>query len=171
MAEKGLPEVWLRGPVAGVPPLLQGVAQGLLHSAEEIHEAIGGMTSEQLRVRPSNVASVAFHVRHVIGSMDRLFTYALGETLTSEQREVMAREKGADDPAVSAASLLGLLDAAIERAVTGLRGIDEKVLTAPRAVGRAQLPSTVLGLLDHVAQHTARHTGQIVTTSKIARAA
>ena len=61
MAEKGLPEVWLRGPVAGVPPLLQGVAQGLLHSAEEIHEAIGGMTSEQLRVRPSNVASVAFH--------------------------------------------------------------------------------------------------------------
>jgi hypothetical protein len=36
-------------------------------------------------------------------------------------------------------------------------------------VGRARLPSTVFGLLFHVAEHTQRHAGQAITTAKIVR--
>lgn len=163
------PEVWLRGPVPGVPPLLQGVTHGLLHCAEEIRPAIEGLTPPQLIARPSNVASLAFHVRHAIGSMDRLLTYARGEPLSSDQRAAMAREKEPDDPSVTAAMLADSFGTAVDRAISELRNIDEEILTEPRLVGRAQLPSTVLGLLSHAAEHTARHTGQIVTTALLVR--
>ncbi len=162
-------EAWLRGPIEGVPPLLQGVALGLMHSAEEVHHAIEGLTPAQLTARPANVASVAFHVRHIIGALDRLFTYGRGEMLSPDQRSALKAETGADDPAVTVASLGSALDAAVAHAIGKLREIDETILTSPRFVGRAQLPSTVIGLLSHAAEHTARHTGQIVTTSKLVR--
>jgi len=43
-------------------------------------------------------------------------------------------------------------------------------LTDARAVGRQRLPSTVIGLLVHAAEHTTRHAGQIITTAKIVTA-
>jgi uncharacterized damage-inducible protein DinB len=162
-------EAWLRGPIDGVPPMLQGIALGLTHSAEEVHDAIEKLTPGQLTARPSNVASIAFHVRHIIGALDRLFTYGRGEMLSTVQRSSLKAETGADDPSVTAESLRRDLDAAVTRAIAELRGIDEASLASPRFVGRAQLPSTVIGLLSHAAEHTARHTGQIVTTSKIVR--
>ena len=162
-------EAWLRGPIEGVPPLLQGVALGLTHSAEEVHHAIEGLSPEQLTSRPANVASIAFHVRHIVGALDRLFTYGRGELLSTEQRSALKAETGADDPSVTADSLGSQLDSGIARAIAELRRMDENVLAAPRFVGRAQLPSTVIGLLSHAAEHTARHTGQIVTMSKVVR--
>ena len=162
-------EVWLQGPVPGVPPVLQPVAHGLLHAADQIRPAIDGLTSRQLTARPQEIASIAFHVRHAIGSLDRLFTYARGESLSAIQREALAAEKAVDDPSVDVKSLLEALDGAVQRALDQLRKTDEASVFEHRAVGRAQLPSTLLGLLFHGAEHTARHAGQIVTTAKLVR--
>jgi len=161
------PEAWQTGPVAGVPPLLQPVAHALLNCAEQLHEAIGALSAGQLRARPAEIASIDFHVRHAIGSLDRLFTYARGEALSASQREYLDREKEPSD--LSAAELTSHFDAAVDKALAQLRSTDESSLTEARTIGRAQLPSTVIGLLFHGAEHTARHTGQAVTTSRIVR--
>jgi hypothetical protein len=162
-------EAWLGGPVDGVPPLLQPVAHALLNARQQIVPAIEGLTAAQLASRPGDIASIAFHVRHAIGSLDRLFTYARGEALSAGQRDALAREKGPDDPAVDWRSLEIELGGAIDRALAQLRGTDEGTLSQPREVGRAKLPSTVLGLLFHGGEHTVRHAGQIVTTAKLVR--
>jgi uncharacterized damage-inducible protein DinB len=158
-------EAWQSGPVEGVPALLQPAAHALLNSREQIHEAIGRLDVVQLAARPANVASIDFHVRHAIGSLDRLFTYARGEPLSGAQRAYLAEEK--NPSGAEASSLLDQFDAAIEKALAQLRSTDESTLTDARAIGRAQLPSTVMGLLFHGAEHTARHTGQAVTMSRI----
>jgi uncharacterized damage-inducible protein DinB len=161
----GRPEAWQTGPVAGVPPLLQPVAHALLNCREQLSEAVEGLTGDQLSARPANAASIDYHVRHAIGSLDRLFTYARGEALSDDQRKYLAEEQTASR--LSSRDLIGQFDAAIERALSQLRATDEATLTDARTIGRAQLPSTVMGLLFHGAEHTARHTGQVVTMSKI----
>lgn len=164
-----LPEAWLRGPVEGVPGHLQSVAHGLLHSSEELIAAIDGLSSAQLTARPNGVASIAFHVRHALGSLDRLFTYARGEELSEAQKRYMLAEKQADDADVESSRLIESVRGAVEKAVGALRGYDEHILLDHRGVGRANLPSTVIGLLSHAAEHTARHTGQVVTTARFVR--
>lgn len=159
------PEAWQTGPVAGVPPLLQPVAHALLNCREQLSDAVDGLTADQLVARPANAASVEYHVRHAIGSLDRLFTYARGEALTDYQREYLAAEK--NPSTFTARDLIDQFDAAIQTALSQLRSTDEAILTDARKIGRAQLPSTVIGLLFHGAEHTARHTGQVVTTAKI----
>jgi hypothetical protein len=161
------PEVWLRGPVEGIPPLLQPVAHSLLQSREELHSALGRMAPADIWVAPGGAASVGFHARHAAGSLDRLFTYARGEQLSAAQRAAMAAEAQPDLRPQVVPALLAEFDAAVERALDQLRSTNETTLRAPRGVGRAQLPSTVLGLLFHAAEHTQRHLGQIVTTAKI----
>jgi uncharacterized damage-inducible protein DinB len=164
------PEPWQAGPVEGVPSLLQPVAHALLNSEQDIHDAIAGLTPAQIASRPGNAASIEFHVRHLCGSLDRLFTYARGEQLSGTQREYLAAEKVPSLPAPEARDLVALFDAHLERAIAQLRVTDESSLSSPREIGRAKLPSTVLGLLFHGAEHTARHTGQIVATAKIVSA-
>ena len=159
------PEAWQTGPVAGVPPLLQPVAHALLNCREQLSDAVAGLSADQLVARPANAASVDYHVRHAIGSLDRLFTYARGEALTDYQREYLAAEK--NPSTFTARDLIDKFDAAIQTAMSQLRSTDEAILTDARTIGRAQLPSTVIGLLFHGAEHTARHIGQVVTTSKI----
>jgi uncharacterized damage-inducible protein DinB len=58
---------------------------------------------------------------------------------------------------------------AVARALDQVRNTPEASLTEVRGVGRARLPSTVIGLLFHAAEHTLRHAGQMVTTIKIVR--
>ena len=113
---------------------------------------------------------MGFHARHAAGSLDRLFTYARGEQLSAAQRAAMAAEAQPDLRPQVVPALLAEFDAAVDRALDQLRSTDETALRAPRGVGRAQLPSTVLGLLFHAAEHTQRHLGQIVTTAKIVAA-
>jgi hypothetical protein len=162
-----LPEVWLRGPVAEVPPLLQPVAHALLQCREELEATVRGMTSDQLWTQPAGAASVGFHAQHAAGSLDRLFTYARGERLSPAQKAVLVTEAQPDLAPNVAARLIAGFDEAVERALAQLRNTAESTLLEPRGVGRAQLPSTVLGLLFHAAEHTQRHIGQIVTTAKI----
>ena len=72
-------EAWLRGPVDGVPPMLVPVAHMLLHAQDDAAEAVKGLTPDQIWARPGGGASIGFHVRHLMGALDRLFTYARGE--------------------------------------------------------------------------------------------
>jgi uncharacterized damage-inducible protein DinB len=161
------PEVWLRGPVPDVPALLQPVAHSLLQCREELPSTVAGLTADQIWTKPSGAASTGFHLRHAAGSLDRLFTYARGEQLSADQRAAFAAE-GQPDPAPDAgARLLAAFDGAVERAIEQLRNTDESTLIDARSVGRARLPSTVIGLLFHAAEHTQRHVGQAVTTSRV----
>ena len=162
------PEAWQRGPVDGVPPLLQPVAHALIQIREELDALVSPLTPAHLCQEPAGAASIAFHLRHAAGSLDRLFTYARGESLSDTQRHALARESERRET-VQAAELLAAFDAQVESALDQLRATDERSLLHPRGVGRAQLPSTVLGLLFHAAEHTQRHAGQIATTIRMVR--
>jgi uncharacterized damage-inducible protein DinB len=164
-----IPEFWLRGPVEGIPPLLMPVAHALLQARRDLHEAAESLSAAELWDQPGGAASVGFHLRHIVGSVDRLFTYARGEFVRDEQLTAMRREGNPRSPPATVTELLVLLDMAIDDAVRSLRRMQQQELLTPRTVGRAKLPSNVLGLLFHAAEHTQRHTGQVITTSKIIR--
>ena len=164
-------EAWLSGPVPDVPPLLQPVAHALLNARQQLAEALEGLRPADLVQRPGDAASIAYHVMHAIGSLDRLFTYARGEGLSDEQRVALESESSVESRNPDAAALLREFEAAVETAIIQLRETKEATLLEPRGVGRAKLPSTVIGLLFHGGEHTVRHTGQAVTTAKIVRAA
>jgi hypothetical protein len=163
-------EPWLRGPVAGVDPYLQPAAHALLQASEDIERAARDLTPDELWVRPAGAASMGFHLRHVAGSIDRLLTYARGSSLSDAQRAVIATERVPGDPPPDAATLIRDTQAAMARAIDVLRATPRDTLLEPRAVGRKALPSTVIGLLCHVAEHTQRHVGQCIVTSKVVRA-
>ena len=157
------PEVWLQGPVPGIAGPLQPVAHALLQAADDMDHVVNETPDGQLWSRPGGAASIGYHARHAAGALDRLFTYARGESLSDGQRSALA----AEGAALEREELQRLFHDSIERALAQLRGTDAAVLAEPRAVGRAGLPSTVLGLLFHGAEHTARHTGQAITTARI----
>jgi hypothetical protein len=157
----------MRGPIPGIPPLLQPVAHSLLQSREEMHATLNGVAAADIWVTPGGAASVGFHARHAAGSLDRLFTYARGEQLTAAQRAAFAAEGQPDLRPQVVAALLAEFDAAVDRALEQLKTTDEATLLDARGVGRAQLPSTVVGLLFHAAEHTQRHLGQLRTTAKV----
>jgi uncharacterized damage-inducible protein DinB len=165
------PEVWLRGPLPDVPALLQPAAHSLLQSLEELRALLPALDDRTLRARPGGVASVAYHVAHAAGSLDRLLTYARGEMLSDAQLAALAVEGAVNDAPADGAALLAHLEATVERALAQLRATDGDTLTAPRAVGRRGLPSTVVGLLFHAAEHTQRHAGQALTTARAAAGA
>jgi len=159
------PEVWLRGPVPEVIPELQPVAHSLLQVREEITEA-ATLSPEELWARPGGAASIAFHLTHLAGSLDRLLTYARGNGLNAEQRAALAAE-GQVELSRSAADLVSAALDAIDRALAQVRGTPLCTLDEGREVGRGRLPSTVLGLLFHAAEHAQRHSAQIITMRKV----
>lgn len=161
-------EWWQRGPVEGVPALLQPVAHILLQVFESTTEIVEGLTEAEWNARPAGVASCAFHVRHMAGVIDRLFTYARGEALSQEQFAVI-RAEGNPLPAADVPSVLATLGARVDAAVEELRTIDPETLADFRAVGRAKLPSTVIGCLVHGAEHAMRHVGQLSVTARVVR--
>jgi uncharacterized damage-inducible protein DinB len=160
-----LPEPWLRGALPGIDPFLMPAAHALVHVREELVRLLPGLSPDELGARPGGAASIAFHVRHIAGATDRLLTYARGEGLDDAQREWL-RGEGRPD-AVLAEPLLAAALAALDRAMEQLRSTPGERLLEPRAVGRGALPSTVLGLLFHAAEHAQRHSGQIATTVKL----
>jgi hypothetical protein len=146
--------------------MLQPVAHSLLQSLEEVRRHVADLTPAQIWTKPGDAAPVGFHVRHAAGSLDRLFTYARGESLSSGQLTDLRGESIADT-ALDASGLIAVFEAMVGRALQQLRTTDETTLLETRGVGRAQLPSTVLGLLFHAADHTQRHMGQMVTTRAV----
>ena len=169
MAKQQLPEVWLRGKIENIPSLLQPVAHSLLQAKEEVNELMTDFPDELLWVKPAQAASTGFHLQHLTGVLDRLFTYANGKALSAKQ---LAALKAEGDPAMNKETTIDLVQAfnkQIEKAVEELRQIPETTLIEYRAVGRVQLPSTVIGLLFHAAEHTMRHLGQLIVTVKVVK--
>ena len=162
-------EAWLRGPVPGVPAELMPAAHALVDAGEEMQEAARGLTPAQLWARPAGVASVGFHLRHVRGATERLLTYARGAALTEAQLEAARREGEPGEPPGGVDELLGALERGIALALDALRSLPVATLGDARAVGRKQLPSTVRGLVFHVAEHARRHAGQVIVTARIVR--
>lgn len=162
-----LPEVWLRGPLPDILPLLQPVAHALLQAREEVASALADFPESLLWQRPAGVASVGFHLQHLAGVLDRLTTYARAEALTPPQLAALAQEGQPTAVVPTVAALRTAFDEQVDRALTQLRTTLEADLLQPRGVGRAQLPSTVLGLLVHAAEHTQRHVGQLLVTARV----
>lgn len=167
MADNRKPEVWLRGPLDGVPPLLQPVAHTLLQAREEVNQLMNDFPEILLWVMPAGMASPGFHLQHLPGVLDRLFTYARGEALTEHQLSKLAYEGQMPEIGYSVSTLLEIFNRQVDDAITQLSGTDERTLTDKRSVGRAQLPSTVIGLYTHAAEHIMRHVGQLLVTAGI----
>jgi DinB superfamily len=163
------PEVWLKGPVAGVPSALQPAAHALLQTIEDVRHSLEGFSEDDVWVTPGGAASIGFHLIHLVGSTDRLCTAARGERLNDTQKAARDAEKTPPSPRPPLAALIDRVAAELNAAVDQLRATDPAMLGDARPVGRAGLPTTVGGLLFHAAEHSQRHAGQIVTTAKIVR--
>lgn len=164
MSTNELPEPWLRGTEGEVPVVLRAVVHALQLAQEDLEKWCGGLTDEEVNARPGGIAPIAFHLRHIARSLDRLLTYAEGVPLSPEQIEKMKRETEAG---AKASDLRAELRAEIERSIARVRATDAARLEEARSVGRKQLATTKGGLIVHCADHTQRHTGQAVTTAKI----
>ena len=164
-------EVWQRGSTPNVPPLLQPVAHALLQVGEEAHRIMQEFPDELLWTRPGNVAPPAFHLQHIRGVIDRLFTYARKEQLTKEQMDALLIEGKEEKNSLSGRELIEELDKQIDDAIKELISVKEDTLTEARGVGRKQIPTTLIGLYFHTAEHSMRHIGQLLVTVRILKAA
>lgn len=165
-APTGNLEHWLRGPVKGILAFLQPAAHAILQTRDEVHYGMKDFPESLIWERPEGVASVAFHLQHIPGVLDRIYTYAKGIQLNPQQLEYMMAE-GKEKEDIRLSDLLEHLDQQVEKALEQLRNTPESELLAERAVGRKQIPSNVIGLLFHGAEHSQRHTGQLLVTARV----
>ena|ERR1700722_3070690 len=161
------PEPWLRGTLADIPAVPRAVLHALELAKEDLLRWCGPLTDTELNARPAGIVPVAFHIRHISRSLDRLLTYAEGNQLSADQIAQMKTEL--DTPA-KREELFAELDGALRTSAERIRAFDVTRLNEPREVGKKKLPTALGGLLVHVADHTQRHVGQAITTSKIVQA-
>jgi uncharacterized damage-inducible protein DinB len=160
------PEVWQRGAIDGVPALLQPVAHALLQAVEDVEKELIAFPLDMLWEKPAGVASVGFHLKHMKGVVDRLFTYAEGNLLNKDQMGHLKAETIVSD-VDSIQVLIHNFKKQVTTAIDQLKTTDVNTLTDKRGVGRKQIPSTVMGLLFHAAEHVQRHVGQLIVTVRI----
>ena len=164
MSETRLPEPWLRGTLREVPPVPRAVVHALELAGEDLQRWCGSLSDEQVNARPGGLPPVAFHLRHIARSLDRLLTYAEGRELSEPQ---LAALKSEMDPGATRDALFSELNSALVNSMHRVRSFEMSAFEQIRSVGRMQLLTTVAGLVVHVADHTQRHVGQAVTTAKI----
>ncbi|MEP7144357.1 MAG: DinB family protein [Ferruginibacter sp.] len=162
-------EVWQRGPLPAVPPLLQPVAHALLQAREEVEDIMLSFPSELLWEHPAGLASPGFHLQHLSGVLDRVFTYARNHGLSPLQFDQLAAEGQDSEPGYTTDELVKRFHMQVDTALEQISITDEHILTDYRGIGRAGLPSTVIGLLFHAAEHTMRHVGQLIVTAAVVR--
>jgi hypothetical protein len=160
------PEPWLRGPIEGVHLLVRPVFFTFTQVREDLGANTRGLSCEQVWRRIRGAAPLGFHIKHIAGSVDRLTTYLLGGQLNETQIQFLREES---DSGAGLDELLRLLDVHLRGTEERLRQIDPQSLYEARGVGRKGLPTTVIGLLVHLAEHTQRHLGQAITTIKMLR--
>jgi uncharacterized damage-inducible protein DinB len=161
------PEPWLRGPLPGVDTFVAPLLYSFQMAREDLAKYTAGLTTEQIWATPLGFGSVGFHLRHIAGSTDRLMTYVSGGQLSSDQMAALKAEK---EPGATREMLLAGIDRAFDSAEAVARSLDPARLADPRGVGRKQLPTSVIGLLVHIAEHTQRHVGQAISAAKLAKA-
>ena len=162
------PEPWLRGPLPGVSPLTAPILFAFEQAREDLATYTEGLTVEQIWAEPLGLGSVGFHLRHIAGSTGRLTTYLEGKQLSQSQMGALGTEK---QPGASREKLLADLESAFRKSEAVVRALDPTTLAERREVGRKRLPTTVIGLLTHIAEHTQRHVGQAIYAAKLARGA
>lgn len=160
-------EVWLRGPVEGILPVLQPAAHAMIQAGEDVVVAVSDLSPAQLWARPAGVASIGFHIAHLPGSLDRLLTYSRGASLSDGQLAALAAERTVHDDRPALDRLLNGLAAGLDAAVAYLRTVPSEAILLPREVGRKRMPSSTIGLIFHAAEHSSRHAGQVVTLARI----
>ena len=152
----------------GTHPELDAVRRAVIHALEQAEEDAerwaAPLDDAELFARPFGLPSVAFHLRHISRSLDRLLTYANGNALDEEQLRLLGIEMAAG----TAAEVLREYRDGLASAKARVRDVEPGRFAEARGIGRKQLPTTVGGLLVHCAEHTQRHTGQMVTTAKLA---
>jgi uncharacterized damage-inducible protein DinB len=164
MSETTQPEPWLRGTLTEISPVPRAVLHALELAKEDLTRWCGNLNDEQLNARPADVAPIAFHMRHIARSVDRLLTYAEGNQLNEEQLTALKNEL---TPDATRHDVFTELNTTLAKCATRIAQIDIARSDEPRYVGKKQLPTTVGGLLVHIADHTQRHVGQAITTAKI----
>ena len=162
-------EVWQRGAIKDIPTLLQPVAHALLQAREELNITMINFPDNLLWEKPTGIASPAFHLQHLAGVLDRVFTYARNEKLNEVQLIQLQFELFI--PELKVDNLLSRFSLQVDLAIFQLKNTNENTLTEIRGIGRKLIPSTVIGLLVHAAEHTMRHIGQLIVTIKIIKAA
>lgn len=170
MHDRNLPEVWLRGPLDNIPALLQPVAHALLQAKEEIGTLMKDFPDKLLWQNVAGMASPGFHLQHLTGVINRLFTYAQAEQLSEMQLEYLSNEGNPTNKVYTSAALADAFYRQVDEAIRVLSATDTNTLTNFRGVGRKQLPSTVIGLYMHAAEHTMRHLGQLIVTVNVLKA-
>jgi uncharacterized damage-inducible protein DinB len=163
-------EPWLRGTLTDVPAVQRAVLHALELALEDIHRWTSDLTVAELHARPLGLPSLAFQLRHIARSVDRLLTYAENSRLTAQQLTALKDEHGSEDAQEPLVTLITEVETSFSSAAKRIRALAAADLNAHRAVGRKQLPTSVGGLLVHIADHTQRHTGQVVTTAKVLNA-
>jgi hypothetical protein len=163
-----LPEPWLRGALPDVDPLLAPALRSFEQVREDLAHHTGGITDHEIWLALHGLAPLGFQLRHIAGSVDRLTTYLAGGSLSPAQLADLAAEM---EPRGSRADLLDAVDHALRRSEFALRALDPARLHEPRTVGRLALPTTAIGLVVHLAEHTQRHLGQAILTAKLVRSA
>lgn len=166
MSASTKPEVWLRGPITGIPALLQPAAHALVQAKEDVYKYTLDFPEELLWKKPAGRASVAFHLQHLTGVLDRMLAYARGNSLSEAQFNYLKKE-GKPEAETDVISLVAAFEAKIAEALAFLGSTSVATLTENRTVGRKKLPSTVIGLLFHAAEHSQRHVGQLLVTVSI----
>ena len=162
---EAVPEPWLRGPLPGAHPLVQPIFFSFAQVREDLAKYVAGLSSEQVWRKRAG-ASLGFHLKHLAASADRLTTYLTGHQLSDVQLRALREEHNGDE---DAGSLLKLVDEALSASEQRLRTLEPQQIYDPRTVGRRKLPTTTIGLLVHVAEHTQRHLGQAITLAKLLR--
>ena len=155
----------MRGPIEGVHPLLAPVLYSFQMAREDLEKYTAGLPPARIWATPHGLASVGFHMVHIAGSTNRLITYLQGTELSAAQLDAMAGEASPGEP--SREQLLAALNDAFGDAEAVIRATDPATLADARTVGRKRLPTTVIGLLTHIAEHTQRHVGQAIVTAKL----
>ncbi len=157
-------EPWLRGTFTDVDAVTRGVLHALELANEDVVKWCEGLTDAEMNARPFGLAPLAFHVRHIARSLDRLLSYAEGTQLDATQKAALRTEL---DDGATRDGVLAELASALRTSADRVRALSPEHYNAARGVGRAALPTTVGGLLVHCADHTQRHVGQAVTTAKL----
>lgn len=152
----------------GVDPLLGPILYTFQQAREDLRKYTERLTTGQIWATPHGFGSVGFHIRHIAGSTDRLMSYLEGRELTPGQMAFLrGEEQPGSESSQSREELLAMMEAAFQRAETTVRALDPAILTEPRWVGRKRLPTTVIGLLTHIAEHIQRHIGQAISAAKL----
>ncbi len=160
-------EAWLDGQLEGFSAIKMPAAHALTQARFELENAVE-LSVEELLKRPNHISSAAFQLRHIAGSIDRLLTYTRDEDLAREQFDFLKNETAGNSD-LNFEELRNDAVRSIDDALEFLKNISDENLFEERFVGREKLPTNVFGLLFHIAEHTARHVGQFVTTAKIVK--